>query len=103
MKRLVLLLLILMLASCDEQPIVPMNELEPVEANSVRRFHENPAGEFYYGVRYSIVVIDSCEYIFGEDSPSTGRLSDGIFLTHKGNCKFCQKRNAQLTIEDLLK
>lgn len=33
-----------------------------------------------------IVVVDSCEYIYGH----TG---NGNVLTHKGNCKFCQIRN----------
>lgn len=37
-------------------------------------------GEAYY----EIVIIDSCEYIFGTD---TQAYNGGYFLTHKGNCK----------------
>ena len=33
---------------------------------------------------YQTIVIDSCEYI-------TDRY--GVFLTHKGNCKYCMKRH----------
>ena len=32
-----------------------------------------------------IVVIDSCEYLFGPWGNAT-------VLTHKGNCKFCKNR-----------
>lgn len=36
-----------------------------------------------------VYVIDSCEYIGNLEFVST--QSD--YLSHKGNCKFCQKRN----------
>ena len=42
--------------------------------------------EKYENIR--LYEIDSCEYI--------GRYSgNDAFLTHKGNCKFCEKRNEQ--------
>lgn len=34
-----------------------------------------------------IQVIDSCEYIIGQDN---GSYNGGLYLTHKGNCKFCR-------------
>ena len=34
-------------------------------------------------IRYKIIIIDSCEYILGDDMNPYG----GHFLTHKGNCK----------------
>ena len=37
--------------------------------------------------RYDIIVIDSCEYI--QWGMSYGYLS----VTHKGNCRYCAKRN----------
>lgn len=40
-------------------------------------------------VYYNIVVIDSCEYIFGTD---VWGYNGGYFLSHKGNCKFCKIR-----------
>lgn len=36
-----------------------------------------------------IIIIDSCEYIIGSDA---GAYNGGIFMTHKGNCKFCKMR-----------
>ena len=39
---------------------------------------------------YEVVVIDSCEYIFY--SEKRGHSGYG-FMAHKGNCKFCEKRN----------
>ena len=39
---------------------------------------------------YKIVVIDSCEYIMYD--AGSGYAGNG-FLAHKGNCKFCAKRN----------
>lgn len=40
---------------------------------------------------YSIVEIDSCEYI--EVSYGTGANYGYYSLTHKGNCKYCVERN----------
>lgn len=37
---------------------------------------------------YSIVIIDSCEYI--EVSSLIGATNGYYSLTHKGNCKFCK-------------
>lgn len=42
------------------------------------------------GVRYNVVVIDSCEYIRS--------IQYGISYysyAHKGNCKFCQQRKCK--------
>lgn len=41
---------------------------------------------------YNIITIDSCEYIFGKDRNA---YNGGYFLTHKGNCKFCEKRKLE--------
>lgn len=59
------------------------------------RIHErqNPEVAIDLGngpAEYTIVIIDSCEYIFGCDH---GSYNGGYFLTHKGNCKFCKQRN----------
>lgn len=39
------------------------------------------------GKEILIYIIDSCEYI------GTIKYSNSDILTHKGNCKFCLKRN----------
>jgi hypothetical protein len=41
--------------------------------------------------RYSILVIDSCEYIV-----YAWATRDDHVITHKGNCKFCTERTKQL-------
>jgi len=40
-----------------------------------------------YGNEFKVVIIDSCEYIY------TNEGNGGQCITHKGNCKFCIKRN----------
>lgn len=32
-----------------------------------------------------ILIIDSCEYLYGP-------LGNTTFLTHKGNCRYCKRR-----------
>lgn len=36
-------------------------------------------------------IVDSCEYV-GYVGEGTTYSYPGIFLTHKGNCKFCEER-----------
>jgi len=38
---------------------------------------------------FTIVEIDSCEYIYINRRPWSGEMA----LTHKGNCKYCKIRN----------
>lgn len=45
---------------------------------------------------YDVKVIDECEYI--EYSHGLGE-SRVYSITHKGNCKFCAKRNGKITLE----
>lgn len=52
---------------------------------------ESPSGQRYKKDGYSIVEIDSCEYI--EVSSMTGANNGYYSLTHKGNCKFCAERS----------
>ena len=41
--------------------------------------------------RFRVVVIDSCEYIYGVLKSFDNHRGYG-FLAHKGNCKFCEER-----------
>jgi hypothetical protein len=73
MKKLLILILAISLYGClDEEKIVPVPESK-----------SNPLSDASY-VEYKIVLIDSCEYIFGHDN---GTYNGGYFLSHKGNCK----------------
>ena len=42
------------------------------------------------GLSLAVFVIDGCEYI----GPRSFGYTDLKFLTHKGNCKFCEARRA---------
>ena len=66
MKKLLLLALPLMMIGCDDPKTTGMKN------------------------GYSIIEIDSCEYLRGLYS-----------LSHKGNCKYCQQRRKQ-EIKDLI-
>lgn len=67
MKKLIIL--IFLIWGCEPQP----------EGGSQKR----KSGD------YSIKVIDSCEYIEFD----RGILDQRVYsLTHKGNCKYCEKR-----------
>lgn len=39
-----------------------------------------------YEEQFTVVEIDSCEYL-------TGQYDRSRFVTHKGNCKFCAERS----------
>ena len=49
------------------------------------------------GVKYKIIVIDGCEYIYGWDN---GAYNGGYFLAHKGNCKNSLHQKNIQTITD---
>lgn len=51
---------------------------------------ETPKGVKESKDGYSIIEIDSCEYI--EVSGMVGTQNGYYSLTHKGNCKFCAKK-----------
>lgn len=55
----------MMLSSCSEK------NGEPIEGENM----------------YSIIVIDSCEYLM-----KNKEYSGAYSFTHKGNCKFCKER-----------
>ena len=40
------------------------------------------------GQKFELIVIDSCEYLFSNDSHRG-------YLAHKGNCIFCKERNGK--------
>jgi hypothetical protein len=44
----------------------------------------------FYEVKFKVIVLDSCEYIYGKEIP-IGHRGYG-YLAHKGNCRFCKER-----------
>lgn len=77
MKKFILLIIITLITSC-------CNDKKNSDGSLIIVNSEPPEGVL---INPWQVVIDSCEYIGGNN----GRLA------HKGNCRFCQKR-----LEDLL-
>ncbi len=66
------LLAVVILQSCKSRTNIPVSETNYILTEM--------------GGRVNVVIIDSCEYLFYEDGYR-------MVLTHKGNCKFCAKRN----------
>ena len=88
MRKLVFLMGLFLLVSCEREIEVTVQGTTEVEDSS--------SLEFEYGSMdvYHIQEIDGCEYILvngGENSEPA--------LTHKGNCKYCLERNKQRVIE----
>lgn len=43
---------------------------------------------------FNVVIIDSCEYLIKKDDVQVWNMGRGFgYMAHKGNCKFCEKRN----------
>lgn len=72
MKKVILILVIILIVSCQTSPTSSL----PTK--------EKPLGDFV------VRVVDSCEYI----EFSGGLMETSVYsITHKGNCKFCKERN----------
>lgn len=74
------------LFSCNNQQVESKSNIDWYDNVKVK--------EIFTNVTYTVVVIDSCEYIIGTDNSA---YNGGFFLTHKGNCKFCAERNKNKT------
>lgn len=77
----------LVTCSSNDEPVKP--ELTTIKTDAVSVKLPN---QFDDGVPdgYQVLTIDSCEYIYAWFG---GEFHGGGSLTHKGNCKFCEKRN----------
>ena len=96
MKKLLILLILPLLISCGNDTVsVPKDEyqkLKALEPTPIKPEYpksiNKPSGLEKRYENWIIVIQDSCEYIY-----SYTRYSDGgPVYTHKGNCKFCEKR-----------
>lgn len=88
MRKLVFLMGLFLLVSCEREIEVTVQETSDVE--------DIGGLEFEYGTtdEYHIQEIDGCEYIL-----VNGLSNKEPALTHKGNCKYCLERNKQRVIE----
>lgn len=71
-----LILLALLFVGCEEQNTTTNKDPKYISAGQCP---------------LKIYVVDSCEYI-----GDVNGFSDKNFLTHKGNCKYCLLRNANI-------
>jgi hypothetical protein len=75
MKKITLLFVAIMLASCEYNP-------QPTGQTSTVKLGD-----------YDIKVIDECEYIEYSQGMGESRV---YAITHKGNCKFCARRSGKI-------
>ena len=81
MKKILTLIVILCaMCSCNKKP--DTNVYHEVEKT-------NDVYEVYRGLQLKVVVIDSCEYLIGDNW--SGYQGYG-YMSHKGNCKYCAER-----------
>jgi hypothetical protein len=74
---------ILLLFSCKGHNSVESDNKQRVDSIvTLGKFPYRSVDEF------SIIIIDSCEYII-----YNAKANDGGAFAHKGNCKYCVKRN----------
>lgn len=98
MRKLIIAVAFLV-GSCENKSdtvTIPVVDYNKLKGDSIKP--EYPKG--LIGLRYGnsgltneIIIHDSCEYIYGQTSYYDG----GPVFTHRGQCKFCQKR-----LEDLI-
>ena len=91
MKKIILLTLtVLMMAGCNTKTEEQRYNNYLQEQKEVKRRieHQNR----WKG--YSVIVIDSCEYIVKTINTYEGlnRATQSGYLAHKGNCRFCKER-----------
>ena len=73
MKKVLLILAVLALYSCEEESKV---NVDKEKTTYIIKENHTPA---------EIVIIDSCEYLYFSEGHAK-------VLTHKGNCKHCKKQ-----------
>ena len=97
MKQFIAIILSLFLLGCssDDQVTISKEEYHKFK-NTPRPEYPKPllkpvTGEGFHPKidDLEIVLMDSCEYIIGNDANG---YNGGIYLTHRARCKFCEQR-----------
>jgi hypothetical protein len=99
MKHLTIIILSIFLFGCssDDSVTIPKEEYNKLKnVNVPKPEYPKPllkpvTGEGFYPEinDLEIVLMDSCEYIIGNDASG---YNGGIYLTHRARCKFCEQR-----------
>lgn len=81
--------LTLFLFSCNNDSItISKEEYKQLKGDTIKPEYPKKIQPFNgWCSNYTVIVIDSCEYIYMETMSNHG----GIALSHKGNCKKCKK------------
>ena len=89
MKKLVLIVIPFLIFSCGNSDSILISREEYNKVKGIEEPKTFTVPDVTTGV-FQTIVIDSCEYLFLVDG---GGYNGGQTITHKGNCKFCEKRN----------
>lgn len=82
MKAIKLLLLLILISGCTDS-----GNHETQVTRSAKVMHvEWTENDIIRRERFTVVIIDSCEYLISEQDRSRN-------ITHKGNCRFCAAKN----------
>lgn len=93
MKKVILIVVsIFCFLSCDNR--TEEQRWKDYQAKQEKAKKDSIAEAKFHGFR--VIVIDSCEYLIKEKNYEYGYRGFGYgFMSHKGNCKFCEKRRKQ--------
>lgn len=89
MKKLITIILFTtLLSSCNDNVTISKEEYKQLKGDTIKPEYPKEIKPFNgWTSNYTIITIDSCEYIYMETRGGHG----GIALSHKGNCKYCKK------------
>ena len=91
-KALLILISVICLISCDSR--TEEQRWKDYQAKKERARQDSITGAKFKGFR--VIEIDSCEYLIKTEKRGMGDCSTRAgFMSHKGNCKFCEERRKQ--------
>lgn len=91
-KALLILISVICLISCDFR--TEEQRWKDYQAKKEKARQDSIREARYHG--FKVIVIDSCEYLIKERKEACGHNGYGWgFMSHKGNCKFCEERRKQ--------
>lgn len=82
-------LLGLMMTNCDNR--TEEQRWKDYQAKKEKARQDSTMRANYNG--FQVIVIDSCEYLIREET--RGHYLGFGYMSHKGNCKFCEERRKQ--------
>lgn len=91
-KILLIIVSIFCLVSCDNR--TEEQRWKDYQAKKEKARQDSITEAKFKGFR--VIEIDSCEYLIKKETTVGGHRGFGFgFMSHKGNCKFCEERHKQ--------